>query len=388
MRSSCINIQRGIVLVREILICTVGTSLLTNRNRENFKELQKYIEKKNVQGVVESLLEIDSSQRGCGAEINSINSLIKKGEIGKRNWCIFLVSDSPEGEFVGSVLERYFDSSKNRLRFENTDTVVIKGLTDTDINRFRSVGLRNLVKETGKIAKKYGASKILINATGGYKAQISFAGMIGQALGIPVAYMHERFNECIILPPQPVNLDMNFWLQYGEDFFALNNGTSERESYYLNKDVRFGPLIESIDIDGEILTSLTATGQLFHETFSVNFLQREEEFLPEKCKIIPENKKVRYEDSNSGKHKGLKEFIGKIIKEPFVVSVASSYYNRDLSKKITFRISSKCNQNQIEGVYSSFGKTTNVFITTTSESENQRKACCNYLLQKAETGFY
>lgn len=372
----------------DTLICTVGTSLVANAEKNSKSEPGQYVKDRNVQGAISELLKIDADRRICGAEINSIFSIVKKKHINNMSRCVFLVSDSPEGRFMGKVLKGYTGSNKSQLHFENSEYNIIEGLSSDDINKFRNVGLRNLVKLIGRIVRKYGSGNVMINATGGYKAQISFAGMIGQALGIPVAYMHETFSECIILPPQPVNLDMNFWLQHGEDFFALNNGTSERESYYLNKDVRFGPLIESIDIDGEILTSLTATGQLFHETFSVNFLQREEELLPEKCKITPVNKKVRYEDSNSGKHKGLKEFIDKILKEPFVVSVASSYYNRDLSKKITFRISSKCNQNQIEGVYSSFGKTTNIFITTTSESENQRKACCNYLLQKAETGFY
>ena len=54
---------------------------------------------------------------------------------------------------------------------------------------------------------------IAINATGGYKAQISFAGMIGQALGIPVYYLFEKFSKVIKLPPQPVALDLSLWLE-------------------------------------------------------------------------------------------------------------------------------------------------------------------------------
>ncbi|MEA2059529.1 MAG: hypothetical protein U9P10_03190 [Thermodesulfobacteriota bacterium] len=65
----------------------------------------------------------------------------------------------------------------------------------------------------GEIVRAYGSEQILINATGGYKAQISFAGMIGQALDIPVCYMFERFAEVIELPPQPVSLDLGFWIE-------------------------------------------------------------------------------------------------------------------------------------------------------------------------------
>ncbi|MGI5862875.1 MAG: putative CRISPR-associated protein [Myxococcales bacterium] len=70
-------------------------------------------------------------------------------------------------------------------------------------------GLRNLVRAIGKIARDAGGPEwVAINATGGYKAQIAVAVLIGQALGSPVFYKHERFeSEVIAFPPMPVSFD-------------------------------------------------------------------------------------------------------------------------------------------------------------------------------------
>ena len=46
-----------------------------------------------------------------------------------------------------------------------------------------------------------------IDTTGGYKAQIAVAVVLGQALGIPVFYKHEKFSETIAFPPLPISLD-------------------------------------------------------------------------------------------------------------------------------------------------------------------------------------
>ncbi|RDE23748.1 hypothetical protein DV713_15980 [Parageobacillus thermoglucosidasius] len=53
----------------------------------------------------------------------------------------------------------------------------------------------------------------VINATGGYKAQISFAGLIGQVLKIPVYYLFEGFASVISLPEMPVFFDYKIWLK-------------------------------------------------------------------------------------------------------------------------------------------------------------------------------
>ena len=77
----------------------------------------------------------------------------------------------------------------------------IDDLQDADPKRFRTKGLRNLAKVVCGVIRDYGAANCAINATGGYKAQIAIAVLMGQALGVPVYYKHERFDEIIAFPP-------------------------------------------------------------------------------------------------------------------------------------------------------------------------------------------
>lgn len=369
------------------IINTVGTSLLTNCNRAPDSALKQFISQKNVQGTVAQLLIRNDAASLC-AELNSITSIVNHKYLSDNHRALFLVSDTDEGRFIGAVLKDYCSKGKSSIRFEETELQVIQGLNDNDIRQFRNTGLRNLVRLIGKETRRTGAANLIINATGGYKAQISFAGMIGQALGIPVAYMHEKFSDVILLPPQPVNLDMEFWLEKSREFFELNNGTGVPEEEYVKMDNRFEPLIESIEDDGELLTSLNATGQLFHETFSEKFAHKQQQLLPEACAIEHENKKQTYEDSNKGKHSGLEAHLKRICKEPFVVAVTTHYYNPDLNEGKGFRISPKGRDEQIEGIYSNNGQTTNYFITTTAKSVSERKACLAYLLNNLQNGCY
>jgi len=131
----------------------------------------------NAQGLAIALPNFSPDSRICGAEINSVWSIVKDGLIQDRKHLIFLVSDTDEGRFTGDVLSKYYKSSKNPARFEEVETRVVEGLTANDVNRFRNEGLRNLVRRISEVVRKVGdSSRVLINATGGYKAQISLRG--------------------------------------------------------------------------------------------------------------------------------------------------------------------------------------------------------------------
>ncbi len=371
----------------DTLICTVGTSLLTNLSRWPQSPLRESVDKRDVNGTVkELLLEPDACR--CCAELNSIASIVKHQYLCDHRRCVFLVSDSDEGRFIGDVLKDYTGSEKSSLHFRDVEFLVIGELCDTDINRFRDRGLKNLVKLISKEVRCWGKNRILINATGGYKAQISFAGMIGQALGIAVAYMHERFSDIIILPPLPLNLDMNFYLQYAEEFFDLNQGTSIPEEHYLERDSRFESLIESISNKGETFTSLSVSGQLFYEKFTEIFSGEKEKLLPPSCRSASEEKSRFFEDNDGGEHTGLVSYLDRVCREPFVKSVTTVCYNRDANEGNKFRLTSHCSADQIEGTFSNAEGTTKFFITTTSQNELQRKACLNWLLLNLQKECY
>src|SRR5262249_58954322 len=101
------------------------------------------------------------------------------------------------------------------------EAVEVADLQDADPKRFRTDGLRNLARAVCKVVRDHSASACAINATGGYKAQIAIAVLLGQALGVPVYYKHERFSEIIAFPPLPVALDFEVWMRASGMLYEL-----------------------------------------------------------------------------------------------------------------------------------------------------------------------
>lgn len=360
--------------MREILICTVGTSLINNISRESDSTLYKCLKDENIKGLSVELGKIPPANNICGAEINSIHSIIHGRYLNKQTSLKLLVSDTDEGRLTGDILSLYYRNNKNPDRFSSADFEVIEGLSDVDVIEFKNHGLRNLVRLIGRVVKTYDSQRILINATGGYKAQISFAGMIGQALEIPVCYMFEKFSEVIQLPPQPISLDLSFWLENVDTFFELDEGIILQED--IDKyDARFSVLIEKTKEGEEYFTCLSPTGQLFHETFRHRFAIRRTTLLPKTADLPVERKKIRYEDKNAGKHKGLELYLSKILEIPYVKEIYTHYYNPDLSKSNLFRKSSKGIPGQLEGWFGNAGALTKFEVITTANTSGEQMAC-------------
>lgn len=358
--------------MRNVLICTVGTSLKGNLASAKDRKFAELLGQGNVKGIALELSAIEADDRLTGAEINSITSIIKKGLLSSREHLYLLLSDTDDGELIGNILKAYYERHQNPCAFEHVQSRVIKGLSDQSPHRFKTEGLRNLVKAIAEIVRKHGAESVLINATGGYKAQISFAGMIGQALEIPVCYLFEKFSEVIELPPQPISLDLSFWLENASLFFDLAGDGVEKNP--IEKDARFASLVDEIEEDGAKLIGLSATGQLFHEMFQYRFQKQREMLLPPDSGLDPEKKDIKYEDSNVNRHPGLKTWLEKLRPIPYVVSIYTHYYNPDLPAKNYFRPSSKGNFSRIEGGFSNGKATTKFDIVTTAENSKQRDA--------------
>ena len=75
------------------------------------------------------------------------------------------------------------------------------------------------------IIRERSAAACAINATGGYKAPIAVAVLLGQALGVPVYYKHELFSEIIAFPPLPVALDFEVWMRVSGTLFELERSS-------------------------------------------------------------------------------------------------------------------------------------------------------------------
>ncbi|MFP3868868.1 MAG: putative CRISPR-associated protein [Desulfobacteraceae bacterium] len=371
---------------RDVLICTVGTSLKTNLERAEDPGIQKDIGRQNAKGLALQLLKQQPHDRLCGAEINSISSIVEHGYLNNPRKLVLLVSDTAEGKFIGQVLKLYYVNHNNPHCFTDVEVKTLEGLTDVEPQRFRTEGLRNLVRVIAQIVRQEGSEKIVVNATGGYKAQISFAGMIGQALEIPVCYLFERFSEVIELPPQPISLDMSFWLDNVDLFFAL--AADEIQENPARCDHRFGTLVDEIEVNNQKIISLSPVGQLLHETFRRRFKLQRQFHLPPDTGINPQDKPIKYEDQNAKRLRGLFQYIEKLRELPYVKRIYTHYFNPGLTVKNYFRQSATGKKSQIEGGYTDGKALIKFDLVTTATTESQRDSVLADLLESLDSKLF
>lgn len=316
--------------MRDTLICTVGTSLLSNCKRLGGK-IEEHISNKNWKSLTIFLINQDNTERICGAEINSITSICDEGLIQEKNRLIFLVSDTEDGKSIGQLLKQYYENSRNPIKFRQVEYRILTGLRDDNVEEFKITGLKNLVKEISNEVRKYSSQGIAINATGGYKAQISFAGMIGQALSIPVYYLFERFSKIIELPPQPIALDLGLWLNYYVFFEQLESEDIVKKSELSELEIDLeNPVISTLidelydEEQQNYLVTFSAMGVLFNERCRLEFSKQEKTLLSLVPKIdTPSDQKIINIRDDHGKDT-LEKFAKKLCNSPYVIKVINS----------------------------------------------------------------
>jgi putative CRISPR-associated protein (TIGR02619 family) len=275
------------------LISTVGISLWTNLERPDAPaRLTEPFRRRDWQSLATRLAELAPHDRLCGAEINTISELLDT-----RRWVAanadlhFCLSETEQARGIGDVLAAYYKKKGHRVR-----THVVSDLQDDDEDKFRRLGLVHLVQDIGKIVRESGGPDFAaVNATGGYKAQIALAALIGQALGVSVYYKHERFRGIICMPPMPVTLDYEILGEYAELLDELEDkGVVALPNGYEIAD-RVQALLEIEPVDGVRCASLTAVGETFIEGYRVRYPA--EKTLPRDA--TPEERRgVRFRDDH------------------------------------------------------------------------------------------
>jgi putative CRISPR-associated protein (TIGR02619 family) len=378
-----------------ILISTVGTSLF-KPNLEDLPDADRYapwVEKMREQGeseppsleavialrkaygtrdtrsIADALLALSPASRTCGAEINSIASMIAKQYVRGDCGLFFLHSDTDNGRSIAAILKAYYQSKGHAP----VESIGVPDLQDDDPKRFRTRGLRNLARRICGVIRERSTMACAINATGGYKAQIAIGVLVGQAIGIPVYYKHELFSEIIAFPPMPVALDFEVWMRASGMLFDLEQTADivPAAIYADEWDEKYESLVERVEVEGEEYLELSPTGQIFHETFRERFRTVRDEVLPPPA--LPGQKRPpRLEDAGwPGKHPEVERFMKRVTDEvPQVVHCATFYYNPDLAERNRFR--GGCEG--IEGVYSNSSYTVKFRVDTTAKSPGQQAA--------------
>lgn len=187
-----------------VILTTVGTSLMTNcrKAREMSHEQTPSVEE-----LVQYLQ--DTSAEKASAETNSLWRLLQEGDT-----IVLLRSETPEGRDCTNALCQFYQRQGYRCTVEEVPDLRY------DEQRFKVRGLRTLVSTMARIVRQHQREghTVLINATGGFKAEIAYAVLIGQLFKVPVYYIHEAFRDIIELPPIPVQWDYSVLVNY-EEFF-------------------------------------------------------------------------------------------------------------------------------------------------------------------------
>ncbi|RMH37044.1 MAG: putative CRISPR-associated protein [Nitrospirae bacterium] len=302
-----------------VLLNTVGTSILTI-----WRDQVPQFDEECRTRLVRALSALPASDRRLGAELTSIHSLLRQERLTLGDRLYFLVSETPEGQFVGSVLRDV--SQQMGLPSE---IAVIEKLQSDDPRAFLQ-GLRNLVKTIAACYQNHTdrGHTLAINATGGYKAQIAFAGLIGQVFRLPVFYQFEAFPQAVELPPLPVDFAMDQWLAYRCILEALESGN---ELVSVN-DPRVKSLPDSLRVllePSQGYVVLNALGTLYHRGFWSRFASQASALVPQPSGLDPADKKIVYEDHNRGKHRGLEEWLTRVIRVPYVTRIQTFWYHPD-----------------------------------------------------------
>lgn len=360
------------------LISTVGTSVLRNLGNlqptdERSSRLADAYRAGDWDKVGQSLRAFDPEDKLCGAEINSVASLLRLGWV-KPGTLFLLHSATEQGRAVARVLQAYFSPPWAAYARE------VRGLQDDRPKVFRTTGLRNLVKEIARCVQEVGGHNVAIDATGGYKAQIAIAVVFGQAKGIDVYYKHEKFNEIISVPPMPVAFDMSLWMRHSAIFTVLSDADAPVRQDELGEEIdeRIEPLIERTSGARGYVIELSPAGEVFHETFKARFAEEGEHLLPPPA--APGSKhKVRLSDHDwGGARERILSFFRKVHDVPYVTSVFDTYWHQGAPAITSFRMS----RDEIEGVYSEGNWHVRFRVLTTATRTGQKEAAIADLNQR------
>ncbi|RMG24347.1 MAG: putative CRISPR-associated protein [Methanobacteriota archaeon] len=302
----------------ENLICTVGTSLWSNLERieeknEQLRSLKKAFDSKNWPLLANELARLDPKERICGAEINTVYESLSKKWLDLRN-LFLLVSDTEAGRETGEVLKHYFKQRKD-LGLQNIEVKVVEKLQDERPIDFKVYGLRNLVREIGEILQRVGGSwgsakNVAIDATGGYKAQIAVAVLIGQALDLPVYYKHERFSEIIDFPPLPITLDYDILGRNAEILADFEKGEVFSAKELDSLDPKLRVFLTEVEVDDQVIYELNAIGQVYLTSYRLRF-----PYIPSLGDLPDADRKAPTFGNDHHYPKGFKEFVHKVWEE-------------------------------------------------------------------------
>lgn len=190
------------------ILNTVGTSLLKNAalpGKPTASDLVRFLKM--------------TDPRKASAETHALCHIMRENDA-----LVFLHSETEDGTLCAQALATYYREKGHEAR-----TALVKDLSYREAD-FRLRGLRSLVGQLFACIREEERKgrEVLINATGGFKAEGAYATLVGLLCNIPVYYIHEVFQEIIPMPPLPIDWDYSCVAEYEEIFEFLSQDLRTR----------------------------------------------------------------------------------------------------------------------------------------------------------------
>lgn len=132
------------------------------------------------------------------AEIHSLARL----NINKDDQIVLFASETLDGQACALAVANYLEQQGYQAKVE-----VIIGLQTNDARKFNRIGVVEFIKKTLHYIDTTGADYCVLNPTGGFKALVPYAVLLGMIRKIECRYIFEFSKSLIELPPLPLDFD-------------------------------------------------------------------------------------------------------------------------------------------------------------------------------------
>jgi putative CRISPR-associated protein (TIGR02619 family) len=283
------------------IICTVGTSLLTNRDDRPWAgwNPSKPDPLPLADDVDVWLKTADLAQ--ASAETNTLRAL----DLGDSDALAFLHSDTTEGLFCAERLASCYRADDRQVVLERIGKLGYGAAVFTS-------GLKALVDVTLRLVRRGRecGRQPLLCATGGFKAEIAFLNLMGALLEIEVVYIHELHRQMVRLPRLPLTWDAEFVSRHERFFTWIDE--EPRSSGDVESWLKGRPELRSlVEDDGGGNTMLTAAGDLLFRAARERLGAGPRAFWPE-ADPRPPNEKNQVSSSEHHRPGGWERFVARL----------------------------------------------------------------------------
>lgn len=290
------------------LICTVGTSLLTNRDDRPWAPWLRAAPLPDLSTLTEWLATADPTK--ASAETNTLAALdVDDGDV-----IVLLHSATPEGLRCAEALAAQYDKSCN--------AAVLREIGDLGYGAERfTTGLKALVDRAITAVREGRAARreVVFCATGGFKAEIAFLNLLGALLEIEVVYLHEQHRALVRLPRLPLVWDAELVRRHARFFEWIDE--APRRSAEVESWLRGNPELRNLvedDDDGD--TFLSAAGTLLYQAAKESLALGPRVVWPETY-AAPPAEKNRVSTEAHHRPPGWDRFVGRLCAIDCVKSV-------------------------------------------------------------------